>query len=180
MARCKLQAQNCRLGKAELEERLIEQLIIGTRERKVQEVLLRKDDKLKLDKAMDLARTREATVSDMKSLVVQGASTVEKNIDAVRQNSNPQSEKRGLHHGKRCPPYGTRCGKCRQYNHWVQVCRNKQVHDKQSRPPSQRLSEGEDHKTRQSKARYIQLMKQALVLRSCYSRASLLTVPTLA
>ena len=89
MARCKLQAQKCRLGKAEFEERLIEQLIIGTRERKVQEFLLKKDDKLKLDKAMDLARTREATVNDMKSLVLQGASTVETNIDAVRQNSNP-------------------------------------------------------------------------------------------
>ena len=38
----------------------------------------------------------------------------------------------------------------------------------------------EDHKTRQSKARYIQLMKQALMMRSCYSRPSLLTVPTLA
>ena len=89
MARCKLQAQKFRLGKAELEERLIEQLIIGTRERKVQEFLLKKDDKLKLDKAMDLARTREATVNDIKSLVLQGASTVETNIDAVRQNSNP-------------------------------------------------------------------------------------------
>ena len=43
MAWCKLQAQKCRFGEAELEERLIEQLIIGTRERKVQEVLSGKD-----------------------------------------------------------------------------------------------------------------------------------------
>ena len=59
MARCKMQAQKCRFSEAELEERLIEQLIIGTRERKVQEVLLGKDDKLKLDKTMYIARTRE-------------------------------------------------------------------------------------------------------------------------
>ena len=74
-----------------MEERLIEQLIIGTRERKVQENLLGKDEKLKLDKAMDIARTREATVNDMKSLELQGASagTDEANIDAVRQDSHP-------------------------------------------------------------------------------------------
>jgi len=91
MARCKLQAQKCQFTEAEMEERLIEQLIIGTRERKVQENVLGKDEKLKLDKAMDIARTREATVNDMKSLELQGASagTDEANIDAVRQDSHP-------------------------------------------------------------------------------------------
>ena len=54
-----------------MEERLIEQLIIRTRERKVQEDLLKKDEKLKLDKAIDIARTREATINDMKSLQLQ-------------------------------------------------------------------------------------------------------------
>ena len=142
MARCKLQAQKCRFTDAELEERLIEQLIIGTRERKVQEVLLGKDETLKLDKAMDIARTREATVNDMKSLAQQGAAAVETNIDAVRQNANPQCGKCGLHHGKRCPAFGTRCRKCNKYNHWEQVCRNRRVQDKQSRPPTlQPLSE---------------------------------------
>ena len=55
MARCKLQAQKCRFSEAEMEKRLIEQLIIGTRERKVQENLIGKDEKLKLYKAMDIA-----------------------------------------------------------------------------------------------------------------------------
>jgi len=73
MARCKIQAQKCRFSEVELEERLIKQLTIGIRERKVQEVLLRKDDKLKLDKAMDIARTRETTINDMKSLKQQSA-----------------------------------------------------------------------------------------------------------
>ena len=57
MARCKLQAQKSRFSEAEMEEHLIEQLIIGTRESKVQENLLGKDEKLKLDKVMDVART---------------------------------------------------------------------------------------------------------------------------
>ena len=136
MTRCKLQAQKCRFTDIELEERLIEQLIIGTREREVQEVLLGKDEKLKLDKAMDIARMREATVNDMKSLALQGAAAVETNIDAIRQNANPQFGKCGLQHGKKCPAFGIRCRKCKQYNHWEQVCRSKRMQDRQSRSPA--------------------------------------------
>ena len=89
---------------AELQDRLIEQLIISTRERKIQEVLLEKDAKLKLDKATDIARTREATVNNMKSLEQQGASASacshDITIDAIRQNSNPRCGKCGLSHEK--------------------------------------------------------------------------------
>ena len=95
-ARCKIQTQKCRFSEAKLEERIIEQLIIGTRERKIQEVLLGKDDKLKLDKAMDIARTREDAVIDMKSLEQRGASASARshdtNIDAIRQNSTSDVE----------------------------------------------------------------------------------------
>jgi len=102
MARCKIQAQKCRFSETELEERLIEQLIIGTRERKVQEVLLCKDGKLKLDKAMDIVSTRETTINDMKSPEKQGASvrTRDTNIDPIGQNPKPQCGKCGLNHGK--------------------------------------------------------------------------------
>ena len=109
MARCKIQAQvPVQYSEAEIEDRLIEQLIIGTREPKVQEALLGKDDKLKLEKAVDIARKREATVNDMKSLGQQGASarSRETNIDAI--NQNPQCGKSGLDHGKKCPAQGTR------------------------------------------------------------------------
>ena len=94
MAICKIQAQKCRFSEANLEERLIEQLIIGTRERKVQEVLLGKDDTLKLDKAMEIARTREDTINDMKSLEQQGASVRSRdtNVDSIRQTSSPSVE----------------------------------------------------------------------------------------
>ena len=85
---------------------------------------------------MDVARTREATVNDMKSLALQGAAAVETNIDAIRQNANPQCGKCGLQHGKKCPAFGTRCRKCKQYNHWEQVCRSKQIQDRQSRSPA--------------------------------------------
>ena len=60
MTRCKLQAKKCKFrDNTDIEERLIEQLIIGTRHRKVQEKLLGKDGDLKLDDALDIARTCE-------------------------------------------------------------------------------------------------------------------------
>ena len=55
---------------------------------------------------MDIARKREATVNDMKSLEQQGASVRDRetNIDAVKQNPNPQCGKCGLNHGKNAQP----------------------------------------------------------------------------
>ena len=64
-----------------------------------------KDDKLKLDKAMDIARKKEATVNDMKSIEQQqgaSASSRETNIDAI--NQNPQCGKCALNHGKNVHP----------------------------------------------------------------------------
>ena len=145
LARCKIQAQKCRFSEAKLEERLIEQLILGTCDRKVQEVLLGKDDKLKLDKAMDIARRKEATVNDMKSLEQQGASAHphDTNIDAVKQNSNLKCGKCGLSHGKKCPAQeGTRRRTCNQWNHWEQVCRNKQTQDWRAKPSPRKQPEG--------------------------------------
>ena len=158
MDRCKIQAQKCRFSEAELEERLIEQLIIGTRERKVQEVLLGKDDKLYLDKAMDIARTMEATVSDIKSHEQRGAKASarshDSNIDAIRQNSNPRCGKCGLSHGKKCPAQVTRCRKCNQWNHWEQVCRNKQAQDQKAKPSPRKQPGGWIPQQRQVRTRY--------------------------
>ena len=69
MTRCKLQAKKCKFwDNTDIEERLIEQLTIGTRHRKVQEKLLGKDGDLKLDDALDIARTCEATMVHMELL----------------------------------------------------------------------------------------------------------------
>ena len=63
---CRNQATKCRFrDKAELDEWLIEQLIIGTKQKKVQERLLGKGEQLTLDEAIDIARTYEAIVSQM-------------------------------------------------------------------------------------------------------------------
>ena len=69
MTRCRNQATKCKFHNVtETEECLIEQLIIGTKHKKVKERFLKKGEKLKLDIATDIARTWEATISHMERL----------------------------------------------------------------------------------------------------------------
>ena len=61
MTRCQNQATKCKFRDGtDVGERLIEQLIIGTKHKKVQERLLSKGESLMLDEAMDVFRTYEA------------------------------------------------------------------------------------------------------------------------
>ena len=99
MTRCKLQAKKCKFwDNTDIEERLIEQLIIGARHRKVQEKLLRKDGDLKLDDALDITGTCEATMVHMEQLLG------EKTVSAISRK--PQQNKTGPIKEKFCK----RCG----------------------------------------------------------------------
>ena len=182
-ARCKIQTQKCRFSEAKLEERIIEQLIIGTHERKIQEVLLGKDDKLKLDKAMDIARTREDAVIDMKSLEQRGASASARshdtNIDAIRQNSTSDVEnvvsamKKSAQlkvEGAESLTSGTTGNKCAEIN------------KHRTRKPSLHFGSSLGvgyHRPRQVRTRYTQLKRQIQTLMSCVLRQFRLTVPML-
>lgn len=60
---CRNQASKCRFrDKAESDERIIEQLTVGTKHKQIQEKLLEKSEDLSLDVAIDIARTYEATI----------------------------------------------------------------------------------------------------------------------
>lgn len=122
IAKCKIQALKCRFTEEVLNERLIEQTILGTRYKKVQEILLGKDEALTLDGALDVARTHEATESNMKTL------NESLNVDAFGQKPNQSKGQPchscGLTHLPRnCPAYGTKCRSCGNMNHWQKVCR---------------------------------------------------------
>ncbi|XP_072178197.1 uncharacterized protein [Diadema setosum] len=138
LARCRTLAQRCQFKEGEIDDGLIEQLIIGASNRKVQEILLGKDDTLTLDAALDVARTQEATRLDMKSLNEKSF-----NLDVVRKKGHfqrqngPTPEKKnchfcGLSHpSRKCPAYGTKCKHCGKLNHWEACCRSKQSGQKQ-------------------------------------------------
>ena len=121
MSKCRTQVQKCKFSEQEMNDRLIEQLIVGTRLKKVQEILLSKDEKLTLDTALDIARTQEATEANMKSLRSQAV-----NVDAVKKQGQSRCGNCNWSHPPRkCPAYGTTCKECGKPNHWAVVCRSK-------------------------------------------------------
>ena len=128
ITRCTLQAQKCRFSPAEANERLIEQLIIGTTIPEVQKQLLSYDETLTLDKALNIGRTTEASINHMTQL--QG---VQDNTEVhyVKRAENNGSVRRdgcgycGRSHQKtdQCPAFVSTCRKCGGRNHWESVCR---------------------------------------------------------
>lgn len=140
IARCKIQARKCKYTDAALHEKLIEQLILGTRHKKIQESLLKKDETLTLDTALDIARTYEATQMQLEELT----NTGNVNVNYVRKHKSqsgtnvkyPQCGKCGLNHKEGdCPAKGTKCSNCGKLNHWKRVCRSK---SKPQQPPRER------------------------------------------
>lgn len=127
MTRCRNQATKCKFRDVtEVEERLIEQLIIGSKHKKVQERLLSKGDSLTLDEAMDVCRTYEATLTQMGQL----DSGQTKEIHNIGKVNKPKKcgNCGGEHLIKsknKCPAYGTECKICGKANHWARVCCSK-------------------------------------------------------
>lgn len=69
LTHCLNQATRCRSrDNNESDKRLIEQLIVGTKNKKVQERLPEKSEQLTPDKAIDIARTYEATQTQVEEL----------------------------------------------------------------------------------------------------------------
>ena len=87
MIRCKLQAKKCKFrDNTNTEKHLIEQFIIRTRHRKVKEKLLGKDGDLKLDDALNIAHTCEATMVHTKQLLG------EKTVSAISRKPKPKKQ----------------------------------------------------------------------------------------
>ena len=78
VARCKLQAKKCKFrDNQETEERLIEQVITGTRHPELQKILLSKGIELTLQEALNSGRTHEASLNQMAE--IQGGDSQEIN-----------------------------------------------------------------------------------------------------
>lgn len=136
---CRVQAKRCKFLDIEKDERIIEQLIWGTRYKKVQQALLKKEE-MTLNQAMNEARTHEATLAQMskfssaqESARQESQPRASANIDAMkstrRKGAKSGDGKCGRcgydkhHEGQKCPAYGTVCNNCQCKNHWELVCR---------------------------------------------------------
>ena len=118
---------------ANADENIIDALIFGSSSQRVQSRLLEYNETLTLNKAIDIARTEEATSTQLQD--IRGTTT----IDSLRHKNNrrPQalSKQRketcgncGTLHDRSqkssCPAFGTKCLNCGKFNHWRKVCRS--------------------------------------------------------
>ena len=129
LTRCRNQATKCKFRDAtETDERLIEQLIFGTKHKRVQEKLLEKGDKLALDTAIDTSRTYEATLAHMKQLTEEADKHKVHTVQSEEPKTQKQCPSCGGQHPEqprtKCPAFGTECGICGKRNHWARVCRS--------------------------------------------------------
>ena len=127
ISRLKNLAAKCQFrDNAEVEDRVLVQLIWGSRNPDVQKSLISRDKSLTLAAAIEIARSHEATSKQMKTLAGSSKSHQEdRSIDAIRKEKEREScNNCGKQHPRnKCPAYGTLCRKCGKANHWQLVCR---------------------------------------------------------
>ena len=118
------------------DEHIIDALILGSNNPHVQSKLLELDDTLTLDKAVNVARTEEATNNQLQD--IRGSQVTA--VDALKygpctgqpstQGNQAKDKECGncgnfhdLTQRSLCPAYRTRCEACGKFNHWKSVCR---------------------------------------------------------
>ena len=138
VTRCKNQASKCQFADvSESDERIIEQLIIGTRHVRVQEKLIEEGDGLtSLDAAVAIARNFEATQRQMKEL-----HETQPQISVQAVGKSVRCSYCGRNHDKTnremCPAFGKQCRNCGRANHWAEVCTRPKVSQLPGRSSSQ-------------------------------------------
>ena len=119
----KKKAQTCEFQ--DLKDSLIrDRIVCRIRCDKTRSRLL-KDPDLNLQKAIDICRANEATITQMKPFV---STTTDEMTDIHRIRSDRQvCERCGTGHNKQqlCPAKGAQCRKCGRKNHFAKMCRTK-------------------------------------------------------
>ena len=163
VSRLKLHAKKCDFAEGdEYKERLIEQMIAGTRHTELQKELLSKNKDLTLDQALEHGRTHEASIDHMKQLAEAQGTSSEQTVHSVQQASYKPCRRCGRSHPpkprEKCPAHGTTCENCGKPNHWKAVCQseaqklrgqqNRQpLYDRQPQPaPSKNTYRAQDRK----------------------------------
>ena len=128
ISRLKNLAAKCQFhDSTEVEDRVLDQLIWGSKNPDVQKSLIGRDKSLNLAGAIEIARSHEATSKHMKTLAGSSESHQEdRSVDAIHKEQEREScnNCRKQHPRNKCPAYGTLCQKCSKANHWQSVCRS--------------------------------------------------------
>ena len=140
--RCRALALKCKF--VDFEERLIDQIIVGARSAESQRELLKEDEKLTIDNALQKCRMHEASDAHMKAFEQAGAMSTT-TIGAV--SKNPKGKKYEIvdckfcaknHTYGDCPAYYGKCSQCGKTGHWKVRCPQLQQRDVKRRPHRRR------------------------------------------
>ena len=120
------------------EEHIIDALIFRSNNSRVQSKLLEQDATLTLDKAIDIARTQEATSHQLHDIWETTTNEVHNLKHTPKPVSRPTCGNCGtvndLSNKTLCPTHGTKCKACGKANHWKQVCRSSKANKSQHKP----------------------------------------------
>ena len=129
VTRCRTQALKCEFEAAELEARIIEQIIARTPIQKFQSELLGKDNNLTLEQAVELGRKHEAALFSAERLREMATGNTAISTDTINQKRGPQKQSQckncGGDHARRreaCPAHKSKCHGCGRIGHWKDYC----------------------------------------------------------
>ncbi|XP_060594095.1 uncharacterized protein LOC132748481 [Ruditapes philippinarum] len=136
-------ARTCSYG--DLENELItDRLVLGIRDNGLRKRLLQ-DDKLTLDKCIDMCRAAEASSSKVKSLSKHASPDEDVQVVKPKRKQllakNDQSSKKKCKYcGKncakgKCPAFGQKCRSCGKFNHFASECKSRKHHKVKSERP---------------------------------------------
>ena len=131
LSRIKNLAAKCQFrDDIQVEDRVLDQLVWGSKNPDVQKSLITRDKTLTLAAAIEIVRSHEATSKHMKTLTEHSKSYQDgRNIDSIRQEQerefcNNCGKQHQQYPRNKCPAYGSTCIKCGKANHWKSVCRS--------------------------------------------------------
>ena len=124
----KLLVKDC--GYADPDEMVRDRVVIGCYSSKAREKLIHEGSDLKLEKAIDVARTEEISQAQLQTMATENPSI---NSVKTKKQKNPVEKKFGKDCGRcgyqhdqgKCPAQGKKCSKCHKLNHFACCCLSK-------------------------------------------------------
>lgn len=127
VTRCLTQVKKCEFrDQEECDQRVIDQLVSGTRYPDLQKELLKQEKDMTLEQAIKLSKTHEAS----QEYAQQMTNATPSSVHSIHHSRNPQRACKfcgGQHPIKRredCPAYNSECNACGKVGHWKSVCRS--------------------------------------------------------
>jgi hypothetical protein len=134
--RCKALALKCKFK--DIDERLIDQLVVGTINSESRKDLLKEKEQLNIDQALTICRTQEAAQMHLKAFET---NSTEKTVHAMKKVNKSHENQDiikdckycGTSHMKRnCPAFKDKCNKCGRKGHWKIKCRKNSMQNNPS------------------------------------------------